>query len=59
MPRFSASTIAHPDPLQFGRRQPFAMASTGSPVGANWGDDLRLFAATFVSGFIIVSALIA
>ena len=41
------------DPPRFGRRVPAVRAS--SPVGA----DLRLFAMTFIAGFVFVSILIA
>jgi hypothetical protein len=42
-----------PDPRRFGRRMPDAQS--GSLIGA----DFKLFAVTFLAGFVFVSVLIA
>ena len=45
------------DPRSFGRKSPVAIAL---PMPApTLGDDLRLFGATFLAGFLFVSILIA
>ena len=52
-----ARPIVAPHPATFGRgriRDTFVAAATGRRLS----DDLRLFATTFVAGFIIVSVLI-
>ena len=42
----------------FGRRQPFALDAAAMPAPA-LGDDLKLFAGTFVAGFLFVSVFLA
>ena len=41
------------DPRGFGRRQPFVGAAVAAPTPA-LGDDLKLFATTYVAGFAFV-----
>ena len=45
------------DPRRFGRR--FRNASVEQPVPSRVDNDLRLFATTFVGGFLFVSMLLA
>ena len=42
----------------FGRRQPFALDTAAMPAPAI-GDDMKLFAGTFVAGFLFVSVFLA
>ena len=42
----------------FGRRRPFAMAAAAPPAPAI-GEDVKLFAATWLAGFLFVSLLLA
>ena len=46
-----------PHPRRFGKRQVFMLALPSEPT---WelSDDLKLFAATFLAGFLFVSILI-
>jgi hypothetical protein len=46
------------DPRAFGRRQPFA---SGAPVASSQGisDDFKLFALTWLAGFLTVSIFLA
>jgi hypothetical protein len=46
-----------PHPRRFGKRQVRALAVLAEPVWAP-SDDLKLFAATFLAGFLFVSILI-
>jgi hypothetical protein len=41
---------------QFGRGKSFAPVE---PAAASWADDLRLFATTFLAGFLFVSLYLA
>jgi len=51
-----ARPVYAPDPRQFGRR---GMAiARAAPVERTATDDLRLFAMTFIAGFLFVSILI-
>ena len=42
----------------FGRRQPFTGEAATMPAPA-LGDDLKLFAGTFIAGFLFVSVFLA
>lgn len=42
----------------FGRRQPFTGEAAAMPAPA-LGDDLKLFAGTFIAGFLFVSVFLA
>jgi hypothetical protein len=46
-----------PHPRRFGKRQARALAMPSSPAWA-LSDDFKLFAATFLAGFLFVSILI-
>ena len=48
----------HLDPRLFGRRQPFLMDAVAVPAPAI-SDDLKLFALTYLAGFLIVSIFLA
>jgi hypothetical protein len=54
--RITRPTLAL-DSRLFGRRARFA--AEPAPMTSAWADDLRLFAATFIGGFLFVSILIA
>lgn len=43
---------------KFGRRRPFAMAAAAPPATAI-GEDFKLFASTWLAGFLFVSLLLA
>ena len=43
----------HFEPRNFGRRQPF-MAGEAAPTAPAISDDLKLFATTYVAGFLLV-----
>ena len=52
---FSMTTRRPPfDPRSFGRRQPFIGAAVAAPAPA-LSDDLKLFAMTYVAGFLAVT----
>lgn len=44
-------------PRRFGKRQAFVLTLPSEPAWA-YSDDLKLFAATFLAGFLFVSILI-
>ncbi len=46
------------DPRQFGRRTPFLTDAVPLPAPA-MSDDLKLFALTYLAGFLIVSIFLA
>lgn len=48
----------HLDPRLFGRRQPFLTEAAVMPAPAI-SDDLKLFALTYLAGFLIVSIFLA
>jgi hypothetical protein len=48
----------HPDPRQFGRREPFLTDVVAAPAPAI-SDDLKLFVLTYLAGFLIVSIFLA
>ena len=48
----------HSDPRLFGRRQPFLTEAAALPAPAV-SDDLKLFALTYLAGFLIVSIFLA
>ena len=50
----------HPRPPSFGRRQPFATQAAALPAPAPAvGDDLKLFAVTWLGGFLVASIFFA
>lgn len=48
----------HLDPRSFGRRRPFAGEAMAAPSLAV-SDDLKLFATTYLAGFLFVSLFLA
>lgn len=46
------------EPLAFGRREPFLTEGAAAPA-PRLSDDLKLFALTYVAGFIFVSIFLA
>ena len=46
------------DPRLFGRRMPGFILGSGEEHGWTVGEDLKLFATTFATGFLFVSVLI-
>jgi hypothetical protein len=48
-----------PDPRQFGRRRPPVPAAPAITARNTPGSDLKLFATTFLAGFVFVSILLA
>jgi hypothetical protein len=54
-------TSLHPEHAfqsrHFGRRK--SLAAAIEPARSNWANDLRLFATTFVAGFLFVSLYLA
>ena len=46
------------EPLAFGRREPFLTEGAAAPA-ARLSDDLKLFALTYVAGFVFVSIFLA
>jgi hypothetical protein len=57
-PMAHARTAIAANPRQFGRARPWLL---DAPAAARWSlsDDAKLFAATFLGGFLFVSILIA
>jgi len=57
-PMRTARALVAADPLRFGRAAP---PQFGTSNEQSWtiADDLRLFAATFVAGFLFVTILVA
>lgn len=51
----------HPRSLSFGRRRPFATqaAALPAPAPAALGDELQLFAVTWLGGFLVASIFFA
>lgn len=47
------------DPRQFGRRDPFILDCAREPAPTALLDDLKLFATTFVGGFLFVAVYLA
>jgi hypothetical protein len=47
-----------PDPRLFGRRQPFLTEAVAAPAPVI-SDDVKLFAMTWLAGFLIVSIFLA
>jgi hypothetical protein len=58
IPMAHARTAIAANPRQFGRARPWLL---DAPTETRWmvSDDLKLFAATFMGGFLFVSILIA
>ena len=47
-----------PDPKQFGKGRMYALPPAPSPISVTISDEVKLFATTFLAGFVFVSILI-
>ena len=45
------------DPRRFGRGRAWQLSATDARL--SWSDDVKLFATTFIAGFVFVSLLLA